>query len=905
MDITANEKVLQIVSHVKKIANDASSKFTRACGDVQRKAVPSIDLYGKDAVSRVAEITGAVRKACDEYYASLQSLVIELDMQCRPLIDEGLTVDCIYEIYKTIEWLNEESEIESKYNASLNSTDYGNVASTTYIPSISNKMIQEFWHNKFTMCEGSDEVLSREKEKEQEKRRREAQAKQMVADMIAKERDELSVEEGNPSSDSDEENPTSAILRDKKAALKKQLGKLNTEYNRCHKEYKEKLSAINADADVAKSEMKKAGLFFAKKRSAARSRYHALCQDAEVITAMHQPVTDAYNQKKKELEALVCSCDANLSVFSLKKGEVFKFGIDPLSDNKKPIEWIVVHENSEKIYLLSKYILGYGTFKKSDNKNKKCYTTWLKAFESKAFTEFEKKIFCKNPDKSNDAASYVFAYRYSDAKKYLTPYLSAKLSDELTASLNNMLTGDTFKDLDVKSAIASASKGYWLRSRDEISELSVYCVSTNDAGKWGVNQVKNVTNDEFTRGIRPGVIIDRSKLSVLADSVNVPGDDFDFAKLQLPDENTLRQSIAEKYTAAELAEDKKLKLLRTTIVTTTLVLLTSVLGVILATTSSKSNAYKNAMQYFEEKQFTLAIEAFEELGNYKDSADMLTEATYLSGLYKLECGKFNDAKAIFKDLEDYKDSAQLVYEAEYLKAKNYMEDEKYNSAANLFDNIPDYKDSSDLYKECKYLRALEEIEDGDYEDGKKHLAELSGYKDADKYLNGVVYIPVGIILGKSKNVDEISLTEDGKMTGFSMNRYSFSFDENGAVSGYTVNDQEYYFVYAQDGSSVSYRREDNAPMSEYDSYGNRKANYIGTDTAEPIADYNIDAYYNSVSGSRVNKYDENGNIIAVYINRINPTVGYLRFTLKYEHKCLPEINTELYMRNIRMIIDIV
>lgn len=904
MDMAVNERSSQIVSHVKKIANDASSKFTAACGEVQRKAVPRIDLYGKDAVSRVAEITGSMRKACDEYYASLQSLVIELDMQCRPLIDEGLSVDSIYEVYKTIKWLNEESEIESQYNASVNSTDYGNVASTTYIPSISNKMIQEFWHTKFTMCDGSDEVLAREAEKDAEKRRREAQAKQMVSDMIAKERDELSVEDGEPFCDSGEDNPALVTLRDKKSTLKKQLRKLNTEYNREQKEYEEKISAINAEADVAKAEIKKAGLFAGKKRSAARGRYNALCQDAEVLTAMHQPVADAYNAKKKKLETLIGSCDDKLSVFTAKPGDVLKLGIDPLSENKKPIEWIVIHENSEKIYLLSKYILGYGTFKKNDSK-KMCYTAWLKAFEKKAFTEAEKKIFSKNPDKSKDAASYVFAYRFGDAKKYLTPYLSAKLSDDLSSDLNNMLSGDTFKDMDVKSTIISASKGYWLRSRDEMNEYSVYCVSKNDANKWGVDHIRMVTNDEYTRGIRPGIIIDRKKLPEFADSINVSDNVADFVEIQLPDENALRQSLTEKYAVVEASEDKKLKVLKTTVITAAVVVLTCVLGVVFATTSSKSNAYKNAMQYLEENEFALAIEAFEELGNYKNSADMLTEATYLNGLYELECGNFNEAKEIFKNIENYKDSAQLVYEADYLKAKNYMEDEKYNSAANFFEDIPDYKDSSELYKECKYLCAMEEIEDGDYEDAKEHLAELSGYKDADKYLNGFVYIPVGIIHGNKKNVNIISLTEDGKMTAFTMGGYSFSFDENGVMSGYNVNGKEYYFVYAQDGSAVSYCREDNAPMSEYDIYGNRKADYKGTDTAVPIADYEIDDRYNSVTGSRVNKYDENGNIISVHIDLPEAKDSYLRFTLKYEYQCMPELDTELYMKNIRMIIDIV
>lgn len=59
MSNSASEKMLQAVAQVKERARAAQAECDRRYAQIQQKAGRSIDLFGTDAVSRVAEIRSA------------------------------------------------------------------------------------------------------------------------------------------------------------------------------------------------------------------------------------------------------------------------------------------------------------------------------------------------------------------------------------------------------------------------------------------------------------------------------------------------------------------------------------------------------------------------------------------------------------------------------------------------------------------------------------------------------------------------------------------------------------------------------------------------------------------------------------------------------------------------------
>ena len=79
--------------------------------------------------------------------------------------------------------------------------------------------------------------------------------------------------------------------------------------------------------------------------------------------------------------------------------------------------------------------------------------------------------------------------------------------------------------------------------------------------------------------------------------------------------------------------------------------------------------YKKAMKLSEAGQYQEAAEAFEQLGDYKDSADLVREMRYDHAVALSEAGQYMEATEAFEQLGDYKDSADLVQEMqrEYLK----------------------------------------------------------------------------------------------------------------------------------------------------------------------------------------------------------------------------------------------
>ena len=172
MSNTASDKILDIVKVARESAYRAERNYNDSAMLLKAKSQRSINLFGGSAVSQVADIVSESKMICDELYAAYQVLVEMVDSQCRPLLDETPDYIAVREVRDLIRWLNDESEIQNNFAASFNGTKLGDVASGRYMPSMSNKMIQQFWVTKCDMWPGKEEAEAEEREK------REAEAEQ-------------------------------------------------------------------------------------------------------------------------------------------------------------------------------------------------------------------------------------------------------------------------------------------------------------------------------------------------------------------------------------------------------------------------------------------------------------------------------------------------------------------------------------------------------------------------------------------------------------------------------------------------------------------------------------------------------------------------------------------------------
>ena len=164
------EKMLEAVKKAKIQAKSAEQNYDFAAEMIGIKSERSIDLFGGNAVSQVADIAADSRKACDDLYASYQMLVRLLDEQCRPLLNEKTDAYAIKEVAEMIAWLNRESEIGANFSGTLNKSALGSLVDVKYFPSIENKMIEKYWQAKADTHPDSDAATKKYYENQRKER---------------------------------------------------------------------------------------------------------------------------------------------------------------------------------------------------------------------------------------------------------------------------------------------------------------------------------------------------------------------------------------------------------------------------------------------------------------------------------------------------------------------------------------------------------------------------------------------------------------------------------------------------------------------------------------------------------------------------------------------------------------
>lgn len=163
--------------------------------------------------------------------------------------------------------------------------------------------------------------------------------------------------------------------------------------------------------------------------------------------------------------------------------------------------------------------------------------------------------------------------------------------------------------------------------------------------------------------------------------------------------------------------------------------------------SCKSTDYKDAMAHYEAGEYTQAMDAFEALGDYKDSLQMIKKCNYGIAISLMESGQYEDAITVFEALSDYEDSVQKIADCElairYNDAIALMDAGCFEEAIAVFEALDGYKNSANLIKNChtaimdsKYNDAVA-LMDHDLVQAFEALIALDGYKDSAQKANSI------------------------------------------------------------------------------------------------------------------------------------------------------------------------
>ena len=145
--------------------------------------------------------------------------------------------------------------------------------------------------------------------------------------------------------------------------------------------------------------------------------------------------------------------------------------------------------------------------------------------------------------------------------------------------------------------------------------------------------------------------------------------------------------------------------------------------------------YDKALALAEAGNYTEAIVAFKDLGEYADSQEKALECEYNHALKLEEDGKFAEAKLAFENLGDYNDSSTRAQACAYSEGKDALENKNFKVAAEIFTNLGDYGDSKEMVKECSYRHALSLIDNKEYKSAIEILTTIRKYSDSkDKIL---------------------------------------------------------------------------------------------------------------------------------------------------------------------------
>lgn len=137
--------------------------------------------------------------------------------------------------------------------------------------------------------------------------------------------------------------------------------------------------------------------------------------------------------------------------------------------------------------------------------------------------------------------------------------------------------------------------------------------------------------------------------------------------------------------------------------------------------------YSSANKCVENKEYLEAVSIYEELADYKDSAEKAVSARYLLATTQLENKEYQSAYENFSLIKDYEDSKDKYQTAGIGYAQAEISAKKYQSAIDILGTVGTFEDKSAMLDQC-YTEGAKEF----YAD-KQYYSALTWYQRVTRY----------------------------------------------------------------------------------------------------------------------------------------------------------------------------
>lgn len=220
------------------------------------------------------------------------------------------------------------------------------------------------------------------------------------------------------------------------------------------------------------------------------------------------------------------------------------------------------------------------------------------------------------------------------------------------------------------------------------------------------------------------------------------------------------------------------------------------MGILFLQQKELSVKYNKALAYAEKGDYDNASEVISQIGEYKDSEDLLTEYTNEINYKKIkgymDDGDYDSALPLLVEMnsvgQGFKDSLELQYQVEYKRALTLEMNGQLEEAFLAFRNLPtSYMDVADRLEELGYARKF--IDKWYCKEHQIDL-EIKGYISAENvtYLNVEMRDRNGFLLGDETNKlygKDLVLMED---------RFVWDMFENGVKYAVLLDDRKLKFA---------------------------------------------------------------------------------------------------------------
>lgn len=149
--------------------------------------------------------------------------------------------------------------------------------------------------------------------------------------------------------------------------------------------------------------------------------------------------------------------------------------------------------------------------------------------------------------------------------------------------------------------------------------------------------------------------------------------------------------------------------------------------------------YRKAAMLADNTDFDAAVALYEELGDYKNSEELIGDTLFRKCSYLIETGEFHEALLLLRDLkkQGYEGADERIHEAYYVWGKAAIEEEDYLTAHDKLKKAEGFADSDSILNDLQeviYYSAVDYYHVENYDSAYENFSRIEGYLDTNAYL---------------------------------------------------------------------------------------------------------------------------------------------------------------------------